>query len=67
MLYSQVSYVSNLNIVFKFRDDREGKRVKRSCEFYDEKLLKNRSVTDLDWSTKVRFHFYSRAKSDMLR
>ncbi|PLW41072.1 hypothetical protein PCANC_03303 [Puccinia coronata f. sp. avenae] len=33
-------------------DDREGKRVKRSCEFYDEKLLKNRSVTDLDWSTK---------------
>ncbi|POW19433.1 hypothetical protein PSHT_04701 [Puccinia striiformis] len=33
-------------------DDREGKRVKRSCEFYEEKLLKNRSVTDLDWSTK---------------
>lgn len=33
-------------------DDREGKRVKRTCEFYEEKLLKNRSVTALDWSSK---------------
>ncbi|MBW0515158.1 hypothetical protein O181_054873 [Austropuccinia psidii MF-1] len=33
-------------------DDREGKRVKRTCQFYDENLLKNRSVTDLDWSSK---------------
>lgn len=45
--------VIRLTPAFKFRDDREGKRVKRSCEFYEEKLLKNRSVTDLDWSTKV--------------
>ncbi|KAG0151821.1 hypothetical protein CROQUDRAFT_650875 [Cronartium quercuum f. sp. fusiforme G11] len=33
-------------------DDREGKRVKQTCVFYDERLLKNRSVTDLDWSSK---------------
>lgn len=33
-------------------DDREGKRVKQTCVFHDERLLKNRSVTDLDWSSK---------------
>lgn len=36
------------------RDDSEGKRVKRVCEFYDERYGKNRSITDVDWSPKVR-------------
>ncbi|EAU90208.2 dynein intermediate chain [Coprinopsis cinerea okayama7 len=33
-------------------DDTEGKRVKRVCEFFDERLGKNRSITDIDWSPK---------------
>ncbi|KAH6916133.1 dynein intermediate chain [Coprinopsis sp. MPI-PUGE-AT-0042] len=33
-------------------DDLEGKRVKRVCEFFDERLGKNRSITDIDWSPK---------------
>ncbi|KZW02880.1 dynein intermediate chain [Exidia glandulosa HHB12029] len=33
-------------------DDSEGKRVKRVCEFWDERWCKNRSVTDVDWSPK---------------
>lgn len=36
-----------------FRDDSEGKRVKRICTFYDERYGKNRSITDIDWSPKV--------------
>jgi hypothetical protein len=36
-----------------FRDDSEGKRVKRICAFYDDRWSKNRSVTDVDWSPKV--------------
>ncbi|KAF8075085.1 cytoplasmic dynein intermediate chain [Lyophyllum atratum] len=32
-------------------DDSEG-RVKRVCEFYDERYGKNRSITDVDWSPK---------------
>lgn len=36
-----------------FRDDSEGKRVKRICAFYDERYGKNRSITDIDWSPKV--------------
>ncbi|KAG5637788.1 hypothetical protein H0H81_003180 [Sphagnurus paluster] len=32
-------------------DDSEG-RVKRLCEFYDERYGKNRSITDVDWSPK---------------
>lgn len=35
------------------RDDSEGKRVKRVCEFWDERYGKNRSITDIDWSPKV--------------
>jgi hypothetical protein len=38
---------------FSFRDDSEGKRVKRVCEFWDERYGKNRSITDIDWSPKV--------------
>ncbi|PPQ63385.1 hypothetical protein CVT24_005650 [Panaeolus cyanescens] len=33
-------------------DDSEGKRVKRVCEFWDERYCKNRSITDIDWSPK---------------
>ncbi|KAF8972644.1 cytoplasmic dynein intermediate chain [Flammula alnicola] len=33
-------------------DDSEGKRVKRVCEFWDERYGKNRSITDIDWSPK---------------
>lgn len=33
-------------------DDSEGKRVKRVCEFWDERYGKNRSITDVDWSPK---------------
>ncbi|KAF9522680.1 cytoplasmic dynein intermediate chain, partial [Crepidotus variabilis] len=33
-------------------DDSEGKRVKRVCEFWDERYVKNRSITDIDWSPK---------------
>ncbi|KAF8159787.1 WD40-repeat-containing domain protein [Crassisporium funariophilum] len=33
-------------------DESEGKRVKRVCEFWDERYGKNRSITDLDWSPK---------------
>ncbi|KAF5362334.1 hypothetical protein D9756_002585 [Leucocoprinus leucothites] len=33
-------------------DDSEGKRVKKVCEFFDERHVKNRSVTDADWSPK---------------
>lgn len=33
-------------------DDSEGRRVKRLCEFYDERYGKNRSITDVDWSPK---------------
>ncbi|KAF8630746.1 hypothetical protein AX17_005341 [Amanita inopinata Kibby_2008] len=33
-------------------DDSEGKRVKRICEFHDERYTKNRSITDVDWSPK---------------
>lgn len=36
------------------RDDSEGKRVKRVCAFWDERYCKNRSITDVDWSPKVR-------------
>ncbi|KAJ7576962.1 cytoplasmic dynein intermediate chain [Mycena floridula] len=32
-------------------DDSEG-RVKRVCEFWDERYCKNRSITDIDWSQK---------------
>lgn len=35
-------------------DDSEGKRVKRVCAFYDERYGKNRSITDVDWSPKVK-------------
>ncbi len=44
--------VRNSNAVFG-RDDSEGKRVKRICEFHDERHTKNRSITDVDWSPKV--------------
>ncbi|KAG8978583.1 hypothetical protein FRB93_010957 [Tulasnella sp. JGI-2019a] len=33
-------------------DDLEGKRVKRVCVFSDERVTKNRSITDVDWSQK---------------
>lgn len=36
-------------------DDSEGKRVKKVCAFWDERWCKNRSITDVDWSPKVRF------------
>lgn len=35
------------------RDDSEGKRVKRVCAFFDDRVTKNRSITDVDWSPKV--------------
>ena len=35
-------------------DDSEGKRVKKVCAFFDERYGKNRSITDVDWSPKVR-------------
>ncbi len=34
------------------RDESEG-RVKRVCEFWDERYGKNRSITDVDWSLQV--------------
>ncbi|KAI8393869.1 WD40-repeat-containing domain protein [Radiomyces spectabilis] len=33
-------------------DEKVGKRVKLVCDFWDEKLCKNRSVTGVDWSAK---------------
>ncbi|KAI9307248.1 WD40-repeat-containing domain protein [Cunninghamella echinulata] len=33
-------------------DENSGKRVKFVCEFWDDKWAKNRSVTDVDWSSK---------------
>ncbi|KAJ7743125.1 WD40-repeat-containing domain protein [Mycena metata] len=33
-------------------DDSEGKRVKKICEFWNERYGKNRSITDVDWSPK---------------
>ncbi|CAO3609534.1 unnamed protein product [Cunninghamella blakesleeana] len=33
-------------------DENSGKRVKSVCEFWDDKWSKNRSVTDVDWSSK---------------
>ncbi|KAI7861592.1 WD40-repeat-containing domain protein [Spinellus fusiger] len=33
-------------------DENSGKGVKYICEFWDEKWSKNRSVTDIDWSSK---------------
>jgi hypothetical protein len=44
---------------FENSDDSEGKRVKRVCEFWDERYVKNRSITDIDWSPKVSLCPYS--------
>ncbi|KAI5828584.1 WD40-repeat-containing domain protein [Schizophyllum commune] len=33
-------------------DESEGKRVKKVCEFFDERYVKYRSITDIDWSPK---------------
>ncbi|KAG2224343.1 hypothetical protein INT45_006743 [Circinella minor] len=33
-------------------DENSGKRVKFVCDFWDEKWSRNRSVTDVNWSTK---------------
>ncbi|KAI8329292.1 WD40-repeat-containing domain protein [Chlamydoabsidia padenii] len=33
-------------------DETSGKRVKYVCEFWDDRWSKNRSVTDVDWSSK---------------
>ncbi|ORX59582.1 WD40 repeat-like protein [Hesseltinella vesiculosa] len=33
-------------------DENSGKRVKYVCEFWDDRWSKNRSVTDVDWSSK---------------
>lgn len=41
------------NELVPLSDDSEGKRVKRVCEFWDERYCKNRSITDVDWSPKV--------------
>lgn len=41
------------------RDDSEGKRVKKVCEFVDERYVKNRSITDVDWSPKVSHYLFS--------
>ena len=38
-------------------DESEGKRVKKVCEFFDERYVKYRSITDIDWSPKVRATF----------
>jgi dynein intermediate chain len=35
-------------------DDQAGRRVRMVCAFGDERWTKNRSVTDVDWSPKVR-------------
>jgi hypothetical protein len=45
--------VSNGVLISFFRDNSEGKRVKRVCEFWDERYGKNRSITDIDWSPKA--------------
>jgi hypothetical protein len=44
-------------------DDSEGKRVKKVCEFFDERYVKNRSVTDIDWSPKVSCHILFKSRS----
>ena len=45
-----------LNLFFGTnRDDSEGKRVKRVCEFWDERYVKNRSITCVDWSPKANY------------
>ena len=42
-------------LIYCYRsDDSEGKRVKCVCAFWDERYCKNRSITDVDWSPKVR-------------
>jgi len=40
-------------------DDSEGKRVKSVCAFFDERYGRNRSITDVDWSPKVRTTWFS--------
>lgn len=47
-------------------DDSEGKRVKRVCAFYDERYGKNRSITDVDWSPKVKILWRLRPASDSI-
>lgn len=42
-------------MLMEYRDDSEGKRVKKICAFSDERLTKNRSITDVDWSPKVSY------------
>jgi hypothetical protein len=44
----------SLLIHYHRSDDSEGKRVKCVCAFWDERYCKNRSITDVDWSPKVR-------------
>jgi len=51
MYFAPDSMLVNLKLCV--RDDSEGKRVKRVCEFWDERYGKNRSITDVDWSPKV--------------
>lgn len=36
-----------------YSDESEGQRVKLACAFADERWTTGRSVTDLDWSSKV--------------
>ena len=43
-----------LSIYCHRSDDSEGKRVKCVCAFWDERYCKNRTITDVDWSPKVR-------------
>lgn len=44
--------------IFFYSDENSGKRVKSVCEFWDDKWSKNRSVTDVDWSSKVKYKGY---------
>lgn len=32
--------------------------MKKVCEFVDERYVKNRSITDVDWSPKVSHHLF---------
>jgi hypothetical protein len=49
--FSRVAYRPPLDSIPS--DESEGKRVKKVCEFFNEHLGKNRSITDIDWSPKV--------------
>ena len=53
---SNQDFFFGTTLTIECSDDSEG-RLKRICEFWDERYGKNRSITDVDWSPKVSQFF----------